>query len=222
MGLLNRFLRGVRAGLNEALNGSEEPEKVLEQTTADMQANLLQLRQAVAVAVATQKRSEHQYGQAHSQAQEFYNRAQSALSKGNEAMAREALSRRQIYLETAHSIESQLQEQHIRIQTLKTNLRNLEAKVGQARTQKDMYIARARSARASQKLNEMLTQMNGVTFDQAEDKILSMEATAAAAAELSQLSQDSLETEFLALESGKSPVDTELANLKARLQLPDS
>ncbi|MEM9806667.1 MAG: PspA/IM30 family protein [Cyanobacteria bacterium P01_D01_bin.56] len=222
MGLLNRLFRVVRTSINETLNGTEDPEKLLEQTTADMQANLLQLRQAVAVAVATQKRSEYQYNQAQTQAQEFYNRAQSALAKGNEPLAREALSRRQTYLETAHSLEEQLQDQRTRIQTLKANLRTLEAKVDQARTQKDMYIARARSAKASQKLNEIITQANATPFNQVEEKILAMEADAAAAAELSQLSQDLLEQKFSPLESGPHSVDAELATLKARLKRPDS
>mgnify|MGYP001791280640 FL=1 len=226
MGLLDRLLRVARASLNETLNGAEDPEKLLEQTTADMQENLLQLRQAVAVAIATQKRSERQYEQAHTQAREFYNRAQSALEKGNEILAREALNRRQSYLETAQALEGQLKQQQVSVQQLKTNMRTLESKIAQARTQKDMYIARARSAKASQKLNEMMTQVNGGTFNQIEDKILSMEADAAAAAELNQLSQDSLEKKFSALEAGQTPtanpVDTELAALKARLHLPEA
>ncbi|MBE9071028.1 PspA/IM30 family protein, partial [Leptolyngbya cf. ectocarpi LEGE 11479] len=201
MGLLDRFFRVVRTSLNDAVNGADDPEKLLEQTTADMQENLLQLRQAVAVAIATQKRSERQYDQAHTQAREFYNRAQSALAKGNETLAREALNRRQSYLETAHSIEGQLQQQKESVQQLKANMRTLESKIAQARTQKDMYIARARSAKASQKLNEMMTQINGGTFNQIEDKILTMEATAAAAAEINQLSQDPLGNRFSTLES---------------------
>ncbi|MEM7066865.1 MAG: PspA/IM30 family protein [Cyanobacteria bacterium P01_B01_bin.77] len=225
MGLLDRFFRVVRTGFNDAVNGADDPEKLLEQATADMQENLLQLRQAVAVAIATQKRSERQYDQAYTQAREFYNRAQSALAKGNETLAREALNRRQSYLETAHSLEGQLQQQKESVQQLKANMRTLESKIAQARTQKDMYIARARSAKASQKLNEMMTQVNGGTFNQIEDKILTMEAAAAAAAEINQLSQDPLEKEFSALESGhpaeQNQVDIELAAIKARLQLPE-
>ncbi|MGD1858196.1 MAG: PspA/IM30 family protein [Leptolyngbyaceae cyanobacterium] len=221
MGLLDRFLRVARASLNDTLNGAEDPEKLLEQTVAEMQENLLQLRQAVAVAIATQKRSDRQYDQARSQAREFYNRAQIALQKGNEALAREALERRQSYLETAKALESQLHQQQTTVQQLKANMRTLESKIAQARTQKDMYIARARSAKASQKLNEMMTQVNGGTFNQIEDKILAMEADAAAAAEISQLGQDSLDQRFAALDSDQSPVDHELAALKARLQLPE-
>lgn len=223
MGLLDRFFRVVRTSFDDALNGAEDPEKLLEQTAADMQENLLQLRQAVAVAIATQKRSERQYDQAHTQAREFYNRAQSALAKGNEPLAREALNRRQSYLETAQALESQLQQQKSSVQQLKANMRTLESKIAQAHTQKDMYIARARSAKASQKLNEMMTQVNGGAFDQIEDKILTMEAKAAAAEELNSLTQDALEKKFSELESGseKRSIDAEIATIKARLQLPD-
>ncbi|MEM7795148.1 MAG: PspA/IM30 family protein, partial [Cyanobacteria bacterium P01_C01_bin.118] len=155
-----------------------------------------------------------------------YNRAQSALQKGNELLAREALNRRQSYLETAKALEGQLKQQQSSVQELKTNMRTLESKIAQARTQKDMYIARARSAKASQKLNEMMTQFNGGTFSQVEEKILAMEADAAAASEVNQLSQDSLEQKFSALEAGQAPeeskVDNELAAMKARLQLPET
>ncbi|ESA35346.1 phage shock protein a family protein [Leptolyngbya sp. Heron Island J] len=226
MGLLDRFLRVVRSSLNDAVHGAEDPEQLLEQATANMQENLLQLRQAVAVAIATQKRSERQYDQSLIQAREFYNRAQSALAKGNEVLAREALSRRQSYLETAKALEGQLQQQQISVKQLKANMRTLESKIAQARTQKDMYIARARSAKASQRLNEMITQVNGSHFNQIEDKILDMEANAAAAAEFNTLSQDTLDQKFSALEAGRNPdsnpVDVELAALKARLNLPES
>lgn len=226
MGLLDNFFRVVRTSLNDALKGADDPEKLLEQTTEGMQENLLQLRQAVAVAIATQKRSERQYNQAHTQAKEFYNRAQNALEKGNEILAREALSRRQNYLETAHAIEGQLKQQQQSVKQLKANMHMLENKVAQARTQKDMYIARARSAEASQKLHEMMTQVNGSTFEQVEDKILTMEANAEAAAELSQLNKGALEEKFAVLEVNHSPIentiDMELNAMKTRLKRPES
>lgn len=224
MGLLDRLLRVVRTSLNDALNGAEDPEKFLEQTVTDMQSDLLLVRQNIAMAIAAQKRSERQHDQAKIQAQEYYNRAQSALEKGNDTLAREALERRQRYLETTQNLAKQLHQQQESVQKLKANMQTLAAKVDQIRTQKDMYIARARSAKASQKLNEMMNHVNDGAFDHIEDKILTMEANAAAAAELGQLSSDPLEKKFTAWESGtapgENPVDSELAAMKARLQLP--
>ena len=57
-----------------------------------MQGNLVQLRQAVASAIATQKRTERQAHQAESTGEEWYLRAKLALQQTNEALAREALT----------------------------------------------------------------------------------------------------------------------------------
>ena len=67
MGLLDRAWRLIRANFSDAVSRAEDPEKVLEQALTDMQANLIQLRQAVAQAIATQKthRAPERPGQKH-------------------------------------------------------------------------------------------------------------------------------------------------------------
>ena len=82
MGLLDRISRLVRANVNSLVNGAEDPEKTLQQAVAEMQGDLVSMRQAVAQAIATQKRTERQNEQAARAAQEWYNRAQMALKKG--------------------------------------------------------------------------------------------------------------------------------------------
>ena len=61
MGLFDRLSRVVRANINDLVSKAEDPEKVLEQAVIDMQEDLVQLRQAVARSIATQKRTEQQY-----------------------------------------------------------------------------------------------------------------------------------------------------------------
>ena len=70
MGLLDRIGRVIRANLNSLVRGAEDPEKILEQTVTEMQEDLIQLRQSVAQAIATQKRTERQQSQAQSMADE--------------------------------------------------------------------------------------------------------------------------------------------------------
>lgn len=222
MGLLDRVSRVVRASLNNVLNNAEDPERVLEQTVSEMQGDLIQIRQSVAQAIATQKRTERQYDHAKTNAQEFYNRAQLALQKEDEATARAALSRRKTYLDTAYAMEQQLGQQKTVVTKLKENMRLLEGKLAEAKTKKDMYIARARSAQASERMNEMLGKVGSGSsmgaFDKMEEKILELEARSDAAAELNDLSStSSLEKKFAALEGQTSDVDTELAALRAKL-----
>lgn len=217
MGLMDRILRVIRANLNSLIGQAEDPEKVLEQAVEEMQQDLIGLRQAVAQAIATQKRTERQASQAQSTAQEWYNRAQLALSKGDENLAREALTKRKSYEETAKAMQAQLVQQADVVTKLKENMRTLESKISDAKTKKDLYIARARSAQASQKINEMLGNMGTGSamsaFEKMEEKVMQLEAQSEVIAELG---SNELEKKFAALEGGKE-IDAELAALKANM-----
>ncbi|MBD2462549.1 PspA/IM30 family protein [Oscillatoria sp. FACHB-1407] len=217
MGLLDRIGRLIRANLNSLVGQAEDPEKILEQTVLDMQDDLIKLRQAVAQAIATQKRTERQAAQAETTAQEWYRRAQLALQKGEETLAREALTRRTTYQQTADTLKSQLEQQNGIVAQMKQNMTKLEGKLAEAKTKKDMYIARARSAKASEKLNEMMGRVGTsgamAAFERMEEKVLQLEARSEAIAELS---ADTVEQKFAALESG-GDVEAELAAMKAQL-----
>lgn len=230
MGLFDRIMRVIRANINSLVGKAEDPEKILEQAVIDMQEDLIQLRQAVAASIATQKRTERQYSQTQSQADEWYRRAQLALQKGDDNLAREALTRRKTYQETAAAMKGQLEQQSAVVNQLKQNMRQLESKIADAKAKKDLYVARARSAKASEKLNEMMGQFNTGSamnaFERMEEKVLQLEARSQALAELG--AADSLESKFASLE-GSSGVDAELAAMKAQLrpsspkpQLPSS
>lgn len=218
MGLLDRIGRVIRANFNSLISGAEDPEKLLEQAVADMQDDLIELRQAVAQAIATQKRTERQYSQAEKQAKEWYGRAQLALQKGEESLAREALTRRKAYLETGSTMKAQIDHQQGIVAKLKENMRTLEAKLSEARTKKDMYIARARSAQASQRINEMIGQTvtdNAIAaFERMEEKVNALEAQSEAIAEFN---ADTLEDRFAALEAGGNDIDDELAAMKSQM-----
>ncbi|NES75263.1 MULTISPECIES: PspA/IM30 family protein [Okeania] len=217
MGLLDRVWRVIRANINTLISGAEDPEKVLEQTVTDMQNDLVKLRQAVAQAIATQKRTERQCSQAQSTADEWYRRAQLALQKGQENLAREALTRRKSYQETAKSMKIQVEQQKQVMEKLKQNMRQLEQKISEAKLKKNMYIARARSAKASEKLNEILGTVNTgnalSAFEKMEEKVMQLEAKSEAIAELG---TDSLEKQFASLEEGND-IETELEAMKAEM-----
>lgn len=216
MGLFDRLWRVIRANINSLISQAEDPEKILEQTVMDMQEDLIQLRQGVAQAIATQKRTERQYSQAQNNSEEWYRRAELALQKGDEHLAREALTRRKTYQETAEALKAQIDQQAVIVSQLKQNMIALERKIADAKTKKDMYIARARSAKASQKLNEMLGQVGNsgamAAFDRMEERVVQLEARSAALAELT---QDTVEHQFAALEQGT--VDEDLAELKRKM-----
>ena len=217
MGLFDRVSRVVRSNLNAAVSAAEDPEKILEQALIDMQEDLVQLRQAVASAIASQKRMQQQFNQAQSEANNWQQRAQLALQKGDENLAREALSRKKAQVEMGNSLKTQLDQQTTTVDTLKRNLIALEGKISEAKTKKDMLKARASAAKANEQLQSTMGRMGTSTamgaFERMEEKVMQMEARSEAAAELAGAT---LESQFAQLEAG-SDVDDELAAMKAQL-----
>ncbi|MEG3925885.1 PspA/IM30 family protein [Microcoleus sp. D3_18a_C4] len=217
MGLFDRLWRVIRANINSLVGAAEDPEKILEQAVMDMQEDLVQLRQAVAGAIAAQKRTERQCSQAESTAAEWHQRAQLALQKGEENLAREALTRKKSYQETATAMKASLDQQSAVVTKLKENMRALESKISEAKSKKDMYIARARSAASSERLQEMMGNLSTGSalsaFERMEEKVMQLEARSEAIAELG---TNDLEKKFLSLE-GADDVDTELAAMKAQM-----
>ncbi len=217
MGLFDRLWRVIRANINSLVGAAEDPEKILEQAVMDMQEDLIQLRQAVAGAIAAQKRTERQCSQAESTASEWFQRAQLALQKGEENLAREALTRKKSYQETATAMKASLGQQNVVVTQLKENMRALESKISEAKSKKDMYIARARSAASSERLQQMMGNLNTGSalsaFERMEEKVMQLEARSNAIAELG---TNDLEKQFLSLEAG-GDVDAELEAMKAQM-----
>jgi phage shock protein A len=217
MAFFDRMSRVLRATVNDQLTKRQDPEQQLEQVVAKLQVDLVNLRQAVAQSIALQKRTDRQRHQATSQVEEYYRRAQVALSKGNEEMAHDALTRRRAYQSTVTAMELQQKEQVQLITNLKQNLRKLEGQVIELKNKKDLYIARARSAQASLQLTDLLdtTGTSEVlkAFEAMEDNVMNLEAQADLAKELS---DNQLEKRFEALGEADD-IDAELAALKRSL-----
>lgn len=220
MGLLDRMSRLVRANVNDLVSKAEDPEKVLEQAVEDMKEDLIKVRQATATAIATQKRTQQQHDQAQSEANTWHQRAQLALQKGDENLAREALKRKKTNQDTAVALKSQIDQQVSQIETLKRNMIVLEGKISEAQTKKNMLKARLASAKATEQIQSSLGQLNtsgaSAAFERMEDKVLQLEARSQATMELAGVD---LESQFAQLESG-SNVDDELLAMKAELLGP--
>ena len=218
MGLLDRLSRLLRANLNAFVSEAEDPIKILDQSVADMQEDLVKLRQAVAMAIASQKRLENQALQSKDQVKNWFSRAELALKKGEEDLAREALTRKKTFQETFESLSIQLQTQNGQVEKLKKSLLLLERKIAEARTKKDMLKARAQAAKAQQKIQSAVGDLGSksamAAFERMEDKVEALEASGQAAFELA---GEDLESKFAALEGGDD-IEIELETLRSRLK----
>ncbi len=222
MGLPERIIMVLKSNLNAIVSAAEDPEKILEQLIFDMQEDLSQLRQAVAQAIAALKIQEQQYNQSTTQAQEWEKRAMLAIQKGDDALAKEALSRKKTHTESANTLKAGLQQQTVQVELLKKNLPAIAGKIAEAKSKKELLKVRLQTSKSQEKLNNILGSVNTnsaeATFARMEEKILKAEALASATAELN---ADELGSQFAQLESG-SDIDDELAALKAKLMIVSS
>jgi len=217
MGMLDRVGTIVRANLNDLLDRAEDPEKMIKQLLQDMENQLIQVKTQVAASIADEQRLKERWQQNQQQADEWQRKAELAVQKGEDDLARQALSRRNTFQETATGFKQQYEDQAQQVEQLKDALDKLEAKMQEARTKKDLLIARSRRASAERQIHDTMARVDtaGVTggFERMEDKVRTQEARAKAASELD---HDTVEERFKQLEQTDT-LDTQLADLKRQI-----
>eukprot|EP00245_Coleochaete_scutata_P002777 TRINITY_DN13879_c0_g1_i1.p1 TRINITY_DN13879_c0_g1~~TRINITY_DN13879_c0_g1_i1.p1 ORF type:complete len:391 (-),score=86.87 TRINITY_DN13879_c0_g1_i1:21-1193(-) len=214
MNLFDRLFRVVRAAMGSVVSGLEDPEKILDQAVEEMGNDLSKLRMTTAQVVASRRILENKYNAAVAASSEWYRRAKRALELGDESLAKEALKRRKTFEESATKLKAQLDQQQEVSDRILSSSRMLESKISEAREKKNLLKARAQSAKTSKWVGEMVSSIDTssalAAYERMEEKVLALEAEADA---VNQISTDSLETKFAALEGGAS-VDDDLAELR--------
>jgi phage shock protein A len=216
MALLERVTTLIRANLNDLVDQAEEPEKMIKQLILDMENQLLQVKTQVAIAMADQhllikKQKEHELS-----AEEWVRKAELAVEKGHDDLARAALERSMTARNIAVNFTEQVADQTAQLENLKTALRKLDLKLAEARNKSELLIAQHRRSRALTRASDAgMTIGDGskaAAFDRMRNKVLQAEAVSQAKSELA---VESIEDRLAALEKDEA-VDKLLAEMKAR------
>ena len=216
MGLLERVSTLVRANLNDLIDRAENPSKMIKQVILDMQNQLLQVKTQVAIAIADQHLLEKKKLENDDKVQEWMHKAELAVDKKQDDLARAALLRVESYREMSTGFAQQVEDQKAQVENLKSALRKLEQKLAEANTKADMLIAQHRRARAATKATEAQSGMSAdsksATFDRMKRKVVREEAVGQAKAELL---ADDVEDRLAALEK-EDRIEQLLADLKTK------
>ena len=216
MGILDRVSTLLRANINDMIDRAEDPEKVVKQLIADMNNQLIQVKTQVAASIADEKQLYQRYQDNQAKAADWQQRAELAVEKGQDDMAREALSRRNAFQQTADGFKTQYDQQSQQVEQLKEALHQLESKIQDAQTKEELLIARSRRAKAETQIRSTLSGLDQssalASFTRIEEKVNQQEARAAA---LGELDTDTMDHRFQLMEQ-ESEVDRQLADLKAK------
>lgn len=224
MGIFSRISTLFKSNVNDIISKAEDPEKMLNQVVLDMQNQLVEAKKQVAISIADQKRLEKQRDEQADLAQEWERKAMLAVRAGDENLAREALKRKAEHDGQFAEFGKQAQLQKDAVDKLKEQLRTLNDKIEEAKRKKNILIARQKRAEAQKTIQDTMSGISDTgafdTFERMSQKVDQIEAEAAASAELgSELTGDSLQQKFKALETGGAGTDLALADLKAKMGL---
>ena len=216
MALLERVSTLVRANLNDLIDKAEHPEKMIKQVIIDMQNQLLQVKTQVAIAIANQHLLEKKQKENADNVAEWMRKAELAVDKKQDDMARVALQRVESYRDLSDGFGQQVTDQKAQVENLKTALRQLEQKLTEAQAKADLLIAQHRRARAVGKASDAKLAIGdnskAATFDRMKRKVAHSEAMSQAKSEIA---ADNVEERLAALEK-EDRIEQLLVELKAK------
>ena len=197
---------------------------MLNQLVADMQNQLVEAKKQVAVQSRTRSVWKNS-----AMSRPIWSRSGNArpcwrCAPGDDSLAREALKRKSEHEAQAAEFIKQTQLQKDAVEKLKEQLRTLNDKIEEAKRKKNILIARQKRAEAQKAIQDTMQGLSDTsafdTFERMAQKVDQIEAESEASVELGgELSGDTLQQKFKALESGGAGTDSALAELKAKMGL---
>jgi len=223
MGIFTRFRDIISSNINSMLDKAEDPEKLIKLMIREIEDTLIELKSACAGVMASQKKVARRLEGIKEREQYWADRAQLAVDKGRDDLAREALVEKRRFAEMTHTLE----EEHIEHGTLaaqyKDDIRQLEEKLASAREKQRMLLQRHIRAKRKKQAQEEMRRVDNYTtiakFEEFENRIERMEAEADL---VNYGHRGSLEEEIDKL-ADEDDIEKELAALKSsRKQLENS
>jgi phage shock protein A len=216
MALLERVSTLIRANLNDLVDKAEDPEKMIKQVILDMQNQLLQVKTQVAISIADQHVLERKFKESGESAQQWVHRAELAVDKQDDALARAAVERSMSYQSMTESFRQQVEDQKTQVENLQTALLKLQQKLVEAESKSDMLIAQHRRSRALGKATDASRtigdQSNAAAFDRMKHKVMHTEAATQAKSELL---ADNVDDKFAAMEK-QDEIERLLNDIKSK------
>src|SRR6185369_16656878 len=148
MALLERVSTLIRANLNDMVDRAENPEKMIKQVILDMQNQFMQVKTQVAIALADLHLLEKKRKENLDKEVEWMRKADLAVGKKDDALARAALERAMSFKQMASNFDEPIADQKVQVELLRDALNKLEQKISEAESKAELLIAQARRTKA--------------------------------------------------------------------------
>ena len=217
MGIFSRFTDIVNSNINALLDKAEDPEKMVRLIIQEMEDTLVEVRSASAKTLANKKEIANQIAKYESDASDWEAKAELALSKDREDLARAALQEKKKSAEAAEALSKELAIVEEQISKLQDEIGQLQEKLADAKSRQKAIIMRQKTASSRLEVKKTLdsTKVDNAMgrFEQYERKIDDLESQV----EAYDLGKKTLQDEFAELEASDK-VEDELTALKAKVK----
>ena len=218
MGLFTRMSDIVQSNINALLDKAEDPEKMIKHLILEMQDTLVEVRSVAATVLADKKQIERRIDKLEIESTNWQNKAQIALQKDREDLARAALGEKQRVAQALDGLYEQLNELKEAIGKLQSDSSQLNDKLLEAKAkQKTLMIKqRTQSTRLKLRSSDAYSKVDTaiVKFDQYERRIDDLEAQVDAFDLVSETK--SLDAELAELEANDE-IEKQLTELRKKV-----
>jgi len=216
MGIFSRFTDIINSNINSLLDKAEDPAKMVRLIIQEMEDTLVEVRSSSAKTLADKKELIRQVTRLEKESAQWQDKAELALSKNREDLARAALMEKKKCADSAQALTDELSHIDEHISKLQSEISQLQEKLADAKARQKAIIMREKTANSRLKVKQNIdsNRVNDALsrFDSYERKIDDIEAQV----ESYDLGSKSLADEIAELESDEK-VDDELAQLKAKI-----
>lgn len=217
MGIFSRLGDIINSNVTAILDRAEDPEKIVRLMIQEMQETLVEVRANAAKLIADRKEANRTQARIDAAAADWLKKAELAVSKDREDLAKGALIEKAKLEETSRLLEEDIEALDVAIANHEADIVKLEAKLREANAKQKAMQARAQSATSSIRVRKQVADRRiddaFSRFEKMEQRIDALEGEAESYA---LGAGKSLADEIAALETD-GRVDHELAELKARL-----
>ncbi|WP_195262716.1 PspA/IM30 family protein [Clostridium sp. 1001275B_160808_H3] len=214
MGIFTRMSNMLKSKVNSTLDEMENPIELLDQKIRDMEKQLNSAKLNSAQIIGNAHEIKKKMESAELEVKDFEDKVKLALSKNNEDLAKRALAKKIESEKKYTNLKSSYETARAQADTIKKNLAALESEIEKTRNYRDEAAARYSNAKATQKVNEVLanvqTKSNSIEIDSIERKIQKHESLSNGLGELRDV--DNFDSEFDALDT--VDLDLELEKYK--------
>lgn len=182
MGIFTRFRDIISSNINAMLDRAEDPEKLIKLMIREMEDTLVEIKAACAGAMASSKKVQRQLQTIENRVHYWEEKAELAVTKGRDDLARDALVEKRRYTGRTAGLENELAEHEMLIDKYQDDIRQLEEKLKSARDKQRMLVQRhihaSRKRRAQEEIRRVDSTEAMMKFDELQNRIEHMEAEA--------------------------------------------